>query len=100
MIERGDRRIDEAEAAIVRRIFRSFAEGLSPIAIAKQLNQEGIPGPDSRPWQDTAVRGHAERATGILRNELYIGRLVWNRMRYMKDPSTGKRVSRMNPREH
>ncbi len=70
IIERGDRRIDEAEAAIVRHIFRSFAEGLSPIAIAKQLNQEGIPGPDGRPWQDTAIRGHAERATGILRNEL------------------------------
>ena len=99
MIERGERRIDEAEAAVVRRIFRCFAEGLSPIAIAKQLNQEGIPGPDGRPWQDTAIRGHAERATGILRNELYVGRLVWNRMRYMKDPNSGKRVSRMNPRE-
>ena len=99
MVERGDRRIDEAEAAIVRHIFRSFAEGLSPIAIAKQLNQEGIPGPDGRPWQDTAIRGHAARATGILRNELYIGRLVWNRMRYMKAPNTGKRVSHMNPRE-
>jgi len=99
VIERGERRIDEAEAAIVRRIFRSFAEGLSPTAIAKQLNHEGVPGPDGRPWQDTALRGHAERATGILRNELYIGRLVWNRMRYLKDPSTGKRISRMNPKE-
>jgi site-specific DNA recombinase len=39
------------------------------------------------------------RATGILRNELYIGRLVWNRLRYTKDPSTGRRVSRINPRE-
>ena len=99
IIERGERRIDEAEAMTVHRIFRSFAEGLSPIAIAKQLNQDGIPGPDGRPWQDTTIRGHAERATGILRNELYVGRLVWNRMRYMKDPSTGKRVSRMNARE-
>ncbi|MDE2391558.1 MAG: recombinase family protein [Rhodospirillales bacterium] len=98
-IERGDRRIDEAEATIVQRIFRSFAEGLSPIAIAKQLNQEGIPGPGGRPWGDTTIRGHAERATGILRNELYIGRLVWNRMRYVKDPATGKRISRMNPPE-
>src|SRR5690242_8196073 len=33
---------------------------------------------------------------GILNNELYIGRLVWNRLRYVKDPRTGKRVSRLN----
>ncbi|MBB4166613.1 recombinase family protein [Rhizobium sp. BK538] len=32
-----------------------------------------------------------------MNNELYIGRLIWNRMRYIKDPSTGKRVSRLNP---
>jgi site-specific DNA recombinase len=30
-------------------------------------------------------------------NELYIGRLVWNRLRYIKDPATGKRRSRLNP---
>jgi hypothetical protein len=35
--------------------------------------------------------------TGILNNELYIGRLVWNRQRYVKDPDTGRRVSRPNP---
>ena len=38
-----------------------------------------------------------KRGTGLVNNELYIGRLVWNRLRYVKDPSTGKRVSRLNP---
>ena len=74
-------------------------EELSSVSIAKQLNAEAVPGPDGRPWQDTTIRGHQLRGTGILRNELYIGRLVWNRMRYLKNPQTGKRVSRMNPRE-
>ena len=32
----------------------------------------------------------------VLKNELYLGRLVWNRLRYVKDPATGKRVSRLN----
>jgi site-specific DNA recombinase len=32
----------------------------------------------------------------VLANELYIGRVVWNRLRYVKDPDTGKRVSRPN----
>lgn len=38
-----------------------------------------------------------KRGTGVVNNELYIGRLIWNRLRYIKDPSTGKRVSRLNP---
>ena len=95
---RGARSINEAEASVVRRIFTLFAGGASPIAIAKTLNAEGVPGPEGRAWRDTTIRGHAGRGTGILRNELYIGRLVWNRMRFLKDPATGKRVSRPNPR--
>lgn len=39
-----------------------------------------------------------KRGTCIINNELYIGRLVWNRQRYVKDPSAGKRVSRLNPK--
>jgi hypothetical protein len=31
-----------------------------------------------------------------LQNELYGGRIVWNRQRFIKDPETGKRVSRPN----
>ena len=41
--------------------------------------------------------GNAKRGTGILNNELYVGRMVWNRLRYVKNPDTGKRVSRLNP---
>ena len=36
------------------------------------------------------------RGISTLNNELYLGRPVWNRLRYIKDPSTGKRVSRLN----
>ncbi len=94
----GDRRIDPDEAAVIRRIFVDFAKGKSPRSIARALNAEGIPGPHGRQWRDTAIRGHLQRGTGILNNELYIGRLVWNRLRYIKDPETGKRVSRRNPK--
>jgi hypothetical protein len=58
-----------------------------------------IPGPSGKPWRDTAIRGHRIRGTGLLNNELYIGRLVWNRLRYIKDPETGNRVSRLNPQD-
>ncbi len=94
---RGDREIDEAEANIIRRVFREFASGIGPRTIARTLNEEGIPGPNDKPWGDTTIRGHVKRGTGLINNELYIGRLIWNRLRYIKDPSTGKRVSRLNP---
>jgi site-specific DNA recombinase len=95
-IVRGERTINPHEAAVVQRIFGMFAAGESPIAIAKTLNENGVPGPSERAWRDTTIRGHALRGTGILRNELYIGRLVWNRLTFIRNPTTGRRVSRMN----
>ena len=94
----GERRINDAEAAVVRRIFEEFAAGRSPREIAKRLNDEGVSGPGGRSWGDTTIRGQAERATGILNNALYVGRLEWNRCAYVKNPQTGKRVARPNPR--
>jgi len=93
----GGRRINLAEAATVEQIFTLFSHGESPRAIARILNSEGVPGPGGRPWGDTTIRGHHARGTGVLRNELYVGRLVWNRLRYLKDPVSGKRRSRLNP---
>ena len=96
---RGERTVNETQAEIVRRVFRSFAAGISPRAIARRLNEEGIPGPDGALWTDSTLRGHAARGTGLINNELYVGKLVWNRLRYIKDPATGRRVSRLNPRD-
>jgi site-specific DNA recombinase len=95
----GERTINEGEAALIRRILTEFSDGLSPKAIARKLNGENIPGPSGKAWRDTAIRGHRMRGTGFLNNELYIGRLIWNRLRYIKDPDTGRRVSRLNPPE-
>ena len=94
---RGERKINEAEATIVRRIFREFADGKSPKAIARDLNRDNIPGPFGKNWGDTTIRGHVNRGTGIIHNELYVGVIVWNRLRYIKNPETGRRVSRINP---
>jgi len=53
-------------------------------------------GPLGNEWGPTTIHGNPKRGVGILNNELYIGRLVWNRLRYIKDPDAGKRVSRLN----
>ena len=37
-----------------------------------------------------APTGHAKRGTGILNNELNGGRMVWNRLCYVKNPDMGQ----------
>lgn len=93
----GEREINEQEAAVVRRIFRDYAAGTSPKAIAKALNIEGIAGPQGALWSPSTIHGNPKRGSGILNNELYLGRIVWNRQRFLKDPDSGKRVARPNP---
>ncbi|MEO0430042.1 MAG: recombinase family protein [Pseudomonadota bacterium] len=97
--DKGQRRINEREAAVINRIFKDYLAGTSPKKIAFALNQEGIPAPSGRDWGPSTLYGNRERGTGILNNELYIGRMVWNRLRYVKDPATGKRISRLNPED-
>lgn len=101
----GVRLINDEEAAVVRRIFAMYADGVSPRAIAAKLNVDGIVAPrhakmkGSDAWGDTTIRGQVARGTGILNNALYIGRLEWDRTNYVKDPVTGKRQARPKPPE-
>ena len=93
---RGERKINAGQAEIVRRIFREYADGISPRAIVARLNEEGVEGPSGKGWTASTLNGNWRRGLGVLNNELYIGQLVWNRQRFLKDPETGKRVTRLN----
>ncbi len=95
----GERTVNEVQAEFVRAIFQDYANGISPRAIAAALNRDGIAGPRAAGWGASTIYGNHKRGTGILNNELYIGRLVWNRQRFIKDPNTGKRRARLNPLE-
>ncbi len=95
--ERGRRVINEVEAEIVRRVFREFLAGGSPLAIVANFNAESLPSPRGGLWNASTINGSRKRQNGILNNELYIGRIVYNRQRFIKDPSTGKRQARANP---
>lgn len=97
-IEGGRRTIDDAEASIVRRIFADYAAGVSPRAIAQRLNAEGVPAPRGGLWNASTINGHRARQNGILANALYAGRIVYNRQSFAKDPETGKRQARANPK--
>lgn len=89
--------IADAEADVVRRIFADYVAGKSPRTIAGELNADGVPPPRGTYWAAVTLNGNLKRGHGILLNPLYVGRLVWNRVRMVKDPETGKRISRVNP---
>jgi len=95
------------EADVVRRIFQMYADGRTSRQIAITLNAEGIPSPGSswkrverrtKGWCASCIHGDPEAGTGILNAEVYIGREVWNRRRFTKDPDTGKRKAILRPR--
>jgi site-specific DNA recombinase len=94
--DRGRRVVKETQAAIIRRIFREYADGRGPIAIVADLNREGVPGPRGGNWNASTLVGSKRRVTGILQNPCYIGQFIFDRQRYVKDPATGKRQARPN----
>ena len=97
--ERGLRTVNEREAEVVRKILHDYVARVSPMAIVRALNAEGIPSPSGRKWNLSTLLGSPKRGNGILNNELYAGRLVFNRQSFAKNPATGKRVSRTNAPE-
>jgi len=39
----------------------------------------------------SALYGSPAKGSGVLNNELYVGRYIWNRSQWVKDPDTGAR---------
>ena len=65
--DKGNLVINEAQAAIVRRIYREFMNGLNPEVIAARLTDEGVPGCMGEPkWAVSTIMN-------ILQNEKYKG---------------------------
>jgi len=100
--------IDEAQARWVRQIFEWYAGGKSPRQIAEELNQLKVPSPGAsyrrrRPcarygtWAASVLHGELHRATGILTNPIYIGRLIWNRREWLLNPETKRKLPKLRP---
>lgn len=64
--------VNEAQALIIREMFERKARGEGLKAIAKALNERGVPSPRGRGWAPSAIRE-------MLRNEKYVGVYVWGR---------------------
>ncbi len=92
--------VNEAEAAVVRRIFGWYIRnGLSQRAIVDRLNAEGVPTKTARVRSPDGVkkgwfRGHVER---ILRNPMYKGEAYYGKTVVQGNGQTRKKQRR--PRE-
>jgi hypothetical protein len=84
----------EDEAAIVREIFARYIAGETPRAIAHDLNKRGVRPARGRIWNASTINGNVSRGGGMILNDLYAGRIVWNKVRMIKHPVTRKRLSR------
>ncbi len=103
----GQIEIDEAQAAIVRRIFTMYADGYSCRAIADALNKDGIPSAGAgwsrerrrkAGWVGSAIYGDVKRGTGILANPVYTGKVIWNRTKWLRSAAdSSKRRQVPNP---
>ena len=73
-------RINPVEAAVVRRIFQDFANGLAATCIVRDLNDEGVAGSvrSRGGWSVSTV-------TRILDRTKYIGIWPWNKTRNLRD---------------
>ncbi|MDP2319548.1 MAG: recombinase family protein [Acidobacteriota bacterium] len=77
--QRVERRINESEAAIVRRIFELSAAGTGYTRIAKTLNAERAVCP--RPQQDRPSGWAPTTIHEIVRRTIYRGEITWNKSR-------------------
>ena len=91
------REIDADQADVIRWIHERYAAGKSPGWIAADLNARGVPSPRGGTWASSCVYGSPGKTTGILRNPLYVGKYLWNRSTWIKDPDTRKRERRDRP---
>jgi site-specific DNA recombinase len=85
--------VNEAQAAVVRRIFELYAGGSSLKRITKLLNSEGVASPQpqagriSRSWCPSSLRV-------ILHNDRYRGLVIWNKTKKVRDTESGRKLAR------
>jgi site-specific DNA recombinase len=79
------RAIDTTEAAVIRRIFELYADGVGMLTIAHRLNEEHVRPPRGRGWAPSGIRE-------MLHRPLYRGEVIWNRsQKIMKSGTKSQR---------
>ncbi len=84
--DHSERRINETQAAVVRRVFDLAAAGAGDLKIARTLPDEHVSAPGPKGWSKQIVRH-------LLTNPLYIGQVSYGRTKTIDDGARGRRVA-------
>lgn len=83
--------IDPEAARIVLRANLDFQAGRSPHQIAVALTAEGVPTPEGGPlWHPMTIMGTTRSQCGLLRNPMYVGKVIHGKVKTERDERTGK----------
>ena len=95
------REIDEGQARWIRQIFEWYAKGTSPRQIIAELNRLGVPSPGANYHRRCPSMRYGTWAVSVLhsmlRNPIYVGRKIWNRRQWVRDPDTNRKTPRLRP---
>jgi DNA invertase Pin-like site-specific DNA recombinase len=98
--------VNPEQAKVVLAIFTRYADGASAKTIARELNERRVPSPGAAwngkkrraiGWAHVTIVGCYSKASGILRNPAYTGRITWNKRAGKKVPGTGMRIQKRRP---
>ena len=82
---------DPVTRAVALRVNLDYDAGLSPNQIARNLTLEGILTPEGkRVWHPNTILGIKGSLNGLLRNPIYVGRVIYGKRKTYRDPKTGR----------
>lgn len=100
--QNGVRTVNPEQARLVVTIFERYRDGVSTRGIANELNAARVPSPGST-WKRGVRRSDGRwmqsAVYAMLRNPIYVGKVVWNQRQSRKKVRSGKRGFVRRPRE-
>ncbi|MGY1460354.1 recombinase family protein [Bacillus toyonensis] len=81
---------DPEKSWVIPKIFELMANGMGRQAIAQELDRLGISPPEGEYWNPSTI-------SSITKNEVYLGHIIWGKMRYTKQ--NGKYIRKKVPKE-
>lgn len=88
------------QVRVIERAFDLVDVNVTPSDIARTFNAEGIPCPFAHgEWRREHISRVSTRVGGLVRNPLYIGRMIQGTVEIQKDPVTEIRRTRFRPQQ-
>lgn len=81
---------DSEKSWVIPKIFELMANGIGRQAIAQELDRLSVAPPEGEYWNPSTI-------SSIIKNEVYLGHIIWGKIRYTKQ--NGKYIRKKVPKE-